>query len=389
MTHRNLEAAVRTTIVYVLAVAIGCSGAVQGKMQKGVSSKGPVPSYLKGYEKLYEKDPHDAAVKWFKNARFGLFVHYALASLLNGGKPEYIELKDQAGSGKVEQRLFRKFTAENFDAERICDLALAANMRYVTFTTIHLGRLYMFSTKVTDFTSLSSPAKRDLVAEMAAACRKKGLGLFLYVPPEMARTDDDHIKRNHTVLRELLTQYGPIAGIWFDGIGDYYNNPENYKRLSETYALVRSLQRQCLISFKDGAIGQEDFITPEHFLFPTPMKWDTKARQERWETRRQRWERKGRQRWEKYFRNKPAEINTVMQECFNRDGFGAPGGWINDESARHLTADEVMYLLQKARSVGANMLLNIGPRGDGSIHPDDEKTLTEIGRRLRENGLPD
>lgn len=382
MIHRNFEVTVRTAIVCVLAVILGWSGMVQGKKQKSVSSKVSVPSYLKGYEKLYEKDPHDAAVKWFKNARFGLFVHYALASLLEGGKWEYIELRDEDESGKVERKLFQKFNAAKFDAEKICELALAANMRYVTFTTIHLGRLYMFNTKVTDFTSLNSPAKRDLVAEMAQACRKKGLGLFLYVPPEIARTDDEYVEHNHTMLQELLTQYGPIAGIWFDGIGQYYNSPENYERLSETYALVRSLQPQCLISFKDGAIGEEDFITPEHFLFPTPIEWDTKGRQERWEIKRQRWERKGRQRWEKFFRNKPAEINTVMQECSNRDAVGAPGGWINDESARHLTADEVMYLLEKAQSLGANMLLNVGPRGDGSIHPDDEKTLREVGRRL-------
>ncbi|MHC4679244.1 MAG: alpha-L-fucosidase, partial [Planctomycetota bacterium] len=156
----------------------------------------------------------------------------ALASLLEGGKPEYVRLKEADESRDVERDLFQSFTAEKFDAEKICDLALAAHMRYVTFTTVHLGRLYMFDTKVTDFTSLNAPARRDLVAEMAAACRKKGLGLFLYVPPEIARADDEHIQHNHTVLRELLTQYGPIAGIWFDGIGDYYNNPENYQRLS-------------------------------------------------------------------------------------------------------------------------------------------------------------
>jgi alpha-L-fucosidase len=247
----------------------------------------------------------------------------------------------------------------------------------------------MFDTKVTNFTSLNSPAKRDLVAEMAVACKKKGLGLFLYVPPEIARTDDEHVEHNHTILRELLTQYGPVAGIWFDGIGDYYKSPKNYGRLSETFALVRSLQPQCLISFKEGAIGEEDFVTPEHFLFPARIEWDTKGRQERWEIRRRRWEKKGRQRWEKFFKNKPTEINTVMQECYNRDAVGEPGGWINDESARHLTADEVMYLLGKARSVGANMLLNIGPRGDGSIHPDDKKALREVGRRLRKNGFPD
>ena len=351
--------------------------------QDATSDSKRAPSYLKDYERLYDKDPHAAAVEWFKDAKFGLFVHYALASLLEGGKWEYVKLTEKEGAYEVNQTLFSEFKAEKFDADRICDLALAASMRYVTFTTSHLGRLRMYKTEVTDFTSLGSPAKRDLVAELSQACQERGLGLFLYVPPETARTDADYVRRNHTTLRELLTQYGPIAGIWFDGISGFYKNPENYERLSETYNLARSLQPQCLISFKEGAIGEEDYITPEHFLLPMPMKWDTKERQDRWQIRLERWERQSRQRWEKFFKHKPAEINTVMQECYNRDGVGRAGGWINDESTRHLTANEVMYLLEKARLLGANMLLNIGPRGDGSIHPHDEKTLREVGRRLR------
>lgn len=361
------------TIVFLMLIC-GCS----------VSSPA-VPSYLKGYESLYTKDPRAASVQWFKDARFGLFVHYALANLCTNGKAEYVRMTEEKGYDEANKELFDKFDARKFNADEICDLALAAKMKYVTFTTQHLGRMYMYDTKVSNFTSINSPAQRDLVAEMAKACQKKGLGLFLYVPPEVARTDDEHIEHNHTILIELLTKYGPIAGIWFDGIGDYHKEPENYKRLSETYALVRSLQPQCLVSFKEGAIGDEDFTTPEHFLFPSPVKWDTKERQKRWEIRRQRWEKKNRTGWEKYFKYKPAEINTVMQECFNRDGVGKPSGWINDESARHLNADEVMYLYEKARSLGANMLLNIGPRGDGSIHPHDKQTLIEVGRRLQPN----
>ncbi|MCP4609408.1 MAG: alpha-L-fucosidase [Planctomycetes bacterium] len=345
-------------------------------------SNSAVPSYLKGYESLYVNNPRAASIQWFKDAKLGLFVHYALASLCTDGKAEYVRMTEEKGYDAANKELYDKFDARKFNADEICDLAIAAKMKYVTFTIQHLGRMYMYDTKVSNFTSTNSLAKRDLMAEMARACQKKGLGLFLYVPPEIARTDDEHIEHNQTVLTELLTKYGPIAGIWFDGIGQYHNEPENYKRLSETYILVRSLQRQCLISFKEGATGEEDFISPEHFLFPTSTRWDTKERQKRWEIRRKRWEKKNRTRWEKYFRNKPAEINTVMQECNNRDGIGKPSGWINDESARHLTTDEVMYLYEKARSLGANMLLNIGPRGDGSIHPEDIKTLIEIGRRL-------
>ena len=343
-----------------------------------------VPSYLAGYEKLYAEDPRRAAVQWFKDAKFGLFVHYCLASLLPNGKEDILKM-DRA---EIETKLFNKFTAEKFDADFIAELAVSARMRYVNLTTKHLGGLYMFRTKVTDFTTLNSPAKRDLVAEMANACEKRNMGLFLYVPPETSLTDDEHIERNHTILRELLTQYGPIAGIWFDGIGGYYKNPQLYSKLSETYALVRSLQPQCLISFKNGAIGEEDFISPEHFLFPTPIKWDNELRQASWERKFERWRKKNVQERQKLFRNIPAEINTTMQECWNRDGVGARGGWVNDVRARHLTADEVMELLAKARSQNANLLLNTGPLGDGSIHPEDVKTLREVGRRIRQNGFP-
>ena len=373
-----------------------------------------VPCYLKGYEERYAQDPHAAALAWFKDAKYGLFVHYALASVLDRGKPGYLELTEKfeeqvelnklpashrAELGVSDQEiapviavhldLMKRFRAERFDADAICDLTIDAGMRYVNFTTKHLGRLAMYRTETTDFNSLNSPTGRDLVKEMADACAKKGLGLFLYLPPETARTDGDFYETNRTILRELLTQYGPIAGIWFDGIGGHRNNPENYTRLSETYALVRELQPQCLISFKDGAIGEEDFISPEHFLLPAPIQWDTPQRRERWGIRLERWTRFREEKWDRIFRHKPAEINTTMQECANRDGVGEHGGWINDNNARHLCADELMFLLKVARSQDANLLVNVGPIADGSIHPDDVKALTEVGKRIRENGFPE
>ena len=374
----------------------------------GTASPDRVPSYLTAYASLYAKDPRAAAVQWFKDARLGLFVHYALASVLEGGKPEYLKLTEEldeqielsklpvshrAELGISEEQvaqvrtlhaeLMKRFRAEHFDADAICDLAVAAEMRYVNFTTKHLGRLALYRTKTTDLTSLNSPAARDLVAEMARACAAHNLGLFLYVPPETARTDGDFFTVNCTIIRELLTQYGPIAGIWFDGIGKYRKNPENYDRLHEIFALIRRLQPQCLISFKEGALGLEDFISPEHFLLPAPVRWDTPERQGRWDLRLRRWKMHQEKKWNDVFRHKPAEINTTMQECFNRDGKGQPGGWINDESARHLDADEVMFLIEVARSLDANLLINIGPRADGSIHPADEEALREAARRLR------
>ena len=78
-----------------------------------------------------------------------------------------------------------------------------------------------------------------------------------------------------------------------------------------------------------------------------------------------------------------------MQECMGRDGKHVKSGWINDESARHLTAEEVYYWLKYSRFTGSNMLMNIGPRGDGSIHPDDWKALTGVGELIRKKGWPE
>jgi alpha-L-fucosidase len=165
-------------------------------------------------------------------------------------------------------------------------------------------------------------------------------------------------------------------------------NPENYTRLPDLFALIRSLQPHCLVSFKEGAIGLEDFTSPEHFHLGSETTWDTPQRIAKREMRRARWDRLYTERWAKFFKDKPVEINTTMQECIGRDGVGAPGGWINDERARHLRAEEVLYFLRKARQSGCNLLMNIGPRGDGSIHPADAKALREVGRRIQADGFP-
>jgi alpha-L-fucosidase len=391
--------------------AISMGAALTGGLTAQEAST--VPAYLQGVATRYCQDPNAAALEWFTDARFGLFVHYALASLLERGKPEYLELTGnladaversklpqdhparEAGdqneldhARRIQEDLMKQFRADQFDADAICDLAVAAQMRYVNLTTKHLGRLALYSTTTTEFSSVNAPAGRDLVGEMAKACATRHLGLFLYVPPETARTDGPLFEHNRIVLRELLTQYGPIAGIWFDGISGFNKNPELYSRLPGLFSHIRALQPQCLISFKEGAIGQEDFTSPEHFHLAVPTRWDTPRRQARWNIRLERWNRLYTERWKRHFKGKPVEINSTMQECFGRDGLGAPGGWINDATARHLDPSEVSYLLRKARSAGANLLMNIGPRGDGSIHPADAKTLRQVGRQIRQAGFP-
>ena len=351
----------------------------------GCSPSPKVPSYLSGYESLYAKDPRKAALKCFRESKFGLFLHYGLYSLKEGfhngehSKPaEWVMLRGKMHVGEYE-KLMDRFTAEKFDADFITDMALEAGMKYINITTRHHDSFCLFESKYTDFSSVNSAAKRDLVGELAEQCQKKGLGFHLYYShgrdwrhphapnndqwgaessarPDYEELDphykygDDHdlqlyVEFMKNQVTELLTNYGPIASIWLDGI----RTPKTLEsrlhefKTQELYDHIHSLQPQVLVSYKQGLLGTEDFMAPERH-----WKGETEL---------------------------PIEICDTMQ----------PFSWGYDKSAHegHKTPDEVMAMLAAAEKRGGNLLLNTGPLPDGSIHPDDVKTLNEVGRRLR------
>ncbi len=373
MHHQNRRAFLQTVGAASLAALASrargapATPAASGAVSRAATTGAAMPSYLRGYETQYRTNPRAAAVEWHRNAKWGMFIHYALESLRGLTAASVLakkagdEWKKFKAGGDVDYQALRdRFTAAKFDADFITDLALSAEMRYINFTTRHRGDMYLFRTRVSDFTSLNSPAKRDLVAELAEQCAKKGLGLFLYCPPDVARTEPPEMfERNSTVVRELLTQYGPVAGIWLDGIGSYYDEPEAYRRINELYALIRSLQPQCLISFKQGT-GTEDFVAPEGLMH---AKSDAIA-QKAWALNA----------------GKRGDICTNMQT--------SPPSWLYLDGCEHINADETLGLLADAFAQQANLTLNTGPLPDGSIHPADVAALLQAGVRIRRDGYP-
>lgn len=335
-----------------------------------------VPSYLKGYEDLYQTDPRAAATKWFREAKYGLFIHYGLYSLL--GRGEWVMIKEKMHVAEYA-KLKDRFTAEKFDADFITDLALEAGMKYINITTRHHDSFCLFNTKTTDFNSVNSPAKRDLVEELADACREKDLGLCLYFShgrdwrhphapnndkwggsarPKYATPEPyyaygkDHDLQKYLdymseQVTELLTQYGPVASIWLDGIGVPYSGDRSLFKAQDLYDHIHSMQPQVLISYKQGLLGTEDYFAPEHKAVKNPD-------------------------------NKPMEVCSTLHK----------GGWGFKKNAAHIKPDELTKKLVSAAQSDANLLINTGPLPDGSIHPTDISTLREMGRRIRANGFP-
>ena len=365
---------------FIGAIGGGAVALTISKTLPAISHAAPkAPSYLKGYETLYARDPRAAAVQWFREARFGLFIHWGLYSLM-----ERHEWEQQRQKTYVAEyaKLKDRFTAKGFNADKITDLALAAQMKYINLVTRHHDSFCLFKTRYTDFNSVSSPAKRDFVAEMAKACQRKGLGLCLYYshgrdwrhphapnngewggrarpeydPPEPSyATGRDHDLRKYLdfmtgQITELLTNYGPIAAIWLDGIGVPMTGDRTKFKCQELYDHIHRLQPQVLVAYKQGLLGTEDFFSPERKAALAVANAT----------------------------GKPVEINDTLQERI----------WGYSKDSKHRNADEVMAILEAAARQKANLLLNTGPLPDGSIHAGDEETLREVGRRLRKDGFP-
>ena len=362
-----------------------------------------VPKYLESFSELYERDPHQANLEWFKQAKFGLFIHWSLFSYYGENCPYIYNHNIPIPEYK---RTMEHFTAEKFDADFITDLALEAEMKYVNLVTRHHESFSLWASESSDFSknycSMSAPAGRDFVAELVAQCARKGLAFFLYYSygldwvhpwfpteesgigrapkrvPGYHKWEEGNGNRKYTEfmhgqITELLSNYGQIAGMWFDPISSIYQRPDLFP-VDETYDLIRGLQPQCLISYKNGATGREDFITPEVRISDNALNRSLPVG-----TATPEYKKKIRAFWDKTVKDGVKEFNGRMETK----------GWGYVKDAKRIDADEIMHRLAYAAEQSSNMLLNTGPLFDGSIHPDAAKTLREVGRRIRTHGWPE
>jgi alpha-L-fucosidase len=284
-------------------------------------------------------------VKAFSDLRYGLFIHYGLYSLLE--RAEWVWNREEIPLEEYRQ-LAGRFTTERFDAGAICDLAVRAGMRYVVLTTMHHDGYRLYPTALSDFCS-----KRDLVGELVAACRERGLRVGLYhslnnwmdQPDAVAALEDKaaydtFICDTHARLRELVTRYNPIDVLWYDGWWPF--NAVGW-RAEEMNAMVRAIQPHILFNGRNGLPG--DFATPEGHL-GSPNPW------------------------------RPWEASMTLN-----DSWGYHAGDHNWK-----TPGQIVDMLATCAQGLGNLLLNIGPRGDGSIPEESVRVLEAVGAWLERGG---
>lgn len=285
----------------------------------------------------------------FEDLRFGMFIHYGLFSILERG--EWVMNKEKIPPSEYA-KLAAKFTAENFDAESICDLAIKSGMKYINFTTMHHDGFRLYDSQLSEYNSVKA-CGRDLTAEIISAAKKRGLKISLYhslnnwydQPDTVTALEDKNaydkfIKNTFARLEELVTKYNPVDILWYDGWWPFNSNGWKANEMNE---MVRKIQPNIIFNGRNGLPG--DFGTPEqHISAPEPWR--------------------------------PWEACITLN-----NNWGYHAGDHNWKSPQ-----DVINMLAKVAISKGNLLLNIGPRSDGSIPESTLDILTEVGRWLKKNG---
>ncbi len=302
---------------------------------------------------------YEERMKWFHEARFGIFVHWGLYALL--GRGEWVMNVEHIPADEYA-KLAKKFNPSKFDADEWAALAKEAGAKYMVLTTRHHDGFCLFDSKVSDFTSVKTAAGRDFVAEYVKALRKAGLKVGFYYSwldwrfpgywdreahPESAKA---MVAQAQAQIKELMSNYGKIDILWYDGHwipGLEGKDPElaEFWGSKKVNAMVRELQPHIIINNRCGI--KEDIDTPEQHVTAS-------------------------------------EPGRGWESCMTM-GDSCGWGYIHNNPNFKTVPQLIQYLVTAAAGEG-NYLLNIGPKPDGSIRREEVDRLKAIGRWMRVNG---
>jgi alpha-L-fucosidase len=310
-------------------------------------------------------------IRWFRNDKFGMFIHWGPYSLLAGEwkghrvpvgtEAEWIMQRFNIPVNEYRE-MARSLNPIYFNAERWVNLAKATGMKYLVITAKHHDGFAMYHSRASQYNIVDwTPFKRDPVKELSEACAKAGIRFCVYYshredwddPDGYGNNwDYDRTKKNFDrylehkskpQLRELLTNYGPLGLIWFD------RGMDTREHAMQFVELVRSLQPGCLINGRVGGYGEE-LLGDYQDLNDNGMP--TGGLEEYWET--------------------PQTLNTTWGYSKFDQQWKSPGN--------------VIQRLVEIVSKGGNYLLNIGPMADGTVPAPSVRTLEKVGAWMRQNG---
>lgn len=322
---------------------------------------------------IYAQSKDDPRLEWWKEARFGMFIHWGPVSLKgteigwSRGREVPIEEYDQ---------LYKNFNPEKFSAKEWVQIAKDAGMKYIVLTAKHHDGFCLWDTKTTDYNIMNTPFGRDVVKELSDECKKQDIVFCTYYSvldwyhpdynidsrggpgyqlPNGEKPDmDRYTEYLNTHMKELIGNYGPLGVMWFDG---EWEDPWTHERGLKLYDDVRSLQDDIIINNRvdKGRKGMQgvtladknyagDFDTPEQEVgkFQTDRPWET--------------------------------CMTICRQ------------WAWKPNDKLKSFEECIRILVETVGGDGNLLLNVGPMPNGQIESKQVDRLKEIGNWMELNG---
>jgi len=321
------------------------------------------------------------STQWFEDARFGMFIHFGVYSVLGDG--EWV-MNNRPIKGADYKRLQDLFSPQAFDAKEWVKIAKDAGMKYITFTSRHHDGFSNWDTKQSDWNIMNTPYGKDLIKQLADECHKQDIKLVLYyslldwMRPDYqyetgrtgknaGRTEksdwDSYLRFMKAQLTELLTNYGAIAGIWFDGYWDQTSddNRTSHKtavdwHCQELYDLIHKLQPDCLVANNHHLppLQGEDYQ-----IFERDVPGQNKSGLSGQEVSRL-----------------PLETCETLNNSW--------GFTITDDNFK--SPKQIIQLLVRTAGTGANLLLNVGPMPNGKIQAEFVERLQKVGEWMNKYG---
>jgi len=305
-------------------------------------------------------------VQAFTQAGYGLSMHWGLYAL--NGRGEWAYYQERIPFARYRQRM-AEFNPTRFHAEEWADLMLESGQQFLLITTKHHDGFCLWDADATDFKVTNTPFKRDIIGELAGALRDRGLQLHYYYSlldwthPAYRQDWPAYVAYYQGQLRELLTRYGEIGGVLFDGYWpragfegedeQAYFPPRGAWDLVGTYQLIHELQPNAV-------------VVNNHHILPQPGE--------------------DYQVWEL---DLPGENNigfntTEVGDKAKAVWWNLNQGWAYaPRTHRVKSAEEILATQRRAQAADAVFMLNVGPRPFGDIHPEEQDVLRTVGATLR------
>jgi alpha-L-fucosidase len=313
--------------------------------------------------------PYAEHLQWWGDARYGMFIHWGPVAFteqeISWSRANTNPKCPNQGptSAEVYDNLYKKFNPVKFDAKEWVKIAKAAGMKYMVLTAKHCDGFLLWDSKASDYNIMHTPFKRDVCKELADAAHEAGMKIGWYYSPMDWKNPDCRsenngrfVKQIQAELTELLTNYGKIDLLWFDTDGE----PAPWDQ-KNTYAIIKKLQPDIVINNRldlqepgqptahqpESIHENADYYTPEQFIggFDIRHPWEscmTTSRKNQW-------------------------------------------SWGGDKDGAKTFAECLEMLVVCAGGDG-NVLLNVGPKPDGEIPPEQVKLIEEVGAWMARNG---